>query len=156
MSVLSAKVSLLRQLRLLNIADNKLEGIPNSIGYLDHIETLTSEFFVYLEDQSSTHHSNNIQNCSSHLTVLATVGAGGGGAAAEAASQRQPTTIATQAGGGDSGRRGDPDLDWTVTRHSQRQTIAKNGADARFEKLMRFLRLQIEVTSTFLSLVHEF
>ena len=67
---ISPKVSLLRQLRMLNIADNRLEGIPNSIGYLDYIESLTSEYFVYLEDQSSNLNSNNVQNCSNSLTTI--------------------------------------------------------------------------------------
>ena len=50
LTAMSAKVSLLRQLRQLNIAENKLEGLPNSIGYLDLIESVTSEYFVYLND----------------------------------------------------------------------------------------------------------
>lgn len=49
----------------------------------------------------------------------------------------------------------DLDLDW-ITRHHHRQTIARNGADARFEKLIKFMRLQIEITSSFLDMVHEF
>lgn len=28
-----------------------MEGLPNSIGYLEKLESITSEFFVYLEDQ---------------------------------------------------------------------------------------------------------
>ena len=48
---LSAKVSLLRQLRYLNIAENRLDGLPNSLGYLTSLESISSEFFVYLPDQ---------------------------------------------------------------------------------------------------------
>lgn len=49
-TVMSPKVSLLRQLRWLDIADNRLEGLPSSIGYLDCLDSLTSEYFVYLPD----------------------------------------------------------------------------------------------------------
>ena len=52
LTTLSPKVSLLRQLRWLDIADNRLEGLPSSIGYLDCLESVTSEYFVYLQDQS--------------------------------------------------------------------------------------------------------
>lgn len=135
LTTMSAKVSLLRQLRVLNIADNRLEGIPNSIGYLDQLDSITSEFFVYLDDQSSMHHSNNVQY--NHQTTVV------GG------TDSQPTM--TQ-GAPDSR---DIELEY-ITRHHHRQTIARNGADARYEKLMRFFRLQIEVTSRFLSLLHEF
>lgn len=34
--------------------------------------------------------------------------------------------------------------------------MTKNGPDGRFEKLMRFMRLQSSVLSTLLDLVHEF
>ena len=50
---------------------------------------------------------------------------------------------------------GDPELDW-IAKHHKRQTIGKNGRDGRFEKLMRFMRLQVSVTSTILDLMHEF
>ena len=113
LTTISPKVSLLRQLRWLNLADNKLEGLPSSIGYLDCLETLTSEYFVYLQDQSRGSNA-----------------------------QLSTTT-------------GDPELDW-ITRHHKRQTIARNGTDARFDKLMNFLRHQIDVTTTLFDLIHEF
>ena len=50
---------------------------------------------------------------------------------------------------------GDPELDW-ITQHHQRQTIVSGGLDGRFDKLMKFMRLQVALMSTFLELVHEF
>ena len=50
LSELHVKISQLKQLKVLNLAENLLSSIPNSIGHLSSLESLTSEYFIYLPD----------------------------------------------------------------------------------------------------------
>ena len=122
LTIFSPKVSLMRQLRLINIAENQLEGLPNSMGYLASLESITSEFFIYLPDQDS----GNNQSDSNRRSM--------------------PQSKAT---------RGDLELDW-ISKHHKRMTMTYSGSDARFRKLMTYMRQQDDLISTLLDLVHEF
>ena len=47
--MLSPKISLLRCLTRLNIQDNLLDSLHNSLGYMKSLETVSSEFFMYFD-----------------------------------------------------------------------------------------------------------
>ena len=57
LTTLSPKISLLSCLNRLHIQDNKLDSLPNSLGYMERLETVSSEFFMYF----STTPSNTAQ-----------------------------------------------------------------------------------------------
>ena len=54
LTTLSPKISLLSCLNRLNIQDNLLDGLPNSLGYLERLESVSSEFFVYFAMHKET------------------------------------------------------------------------------------------------------
>ena len=44
-------MSLLRKLNHLHIHENKLDNLPNSIGFLNKLLTISSEYFIYIQER---------------------------------------------------------------------------------------------------------
>ena len=49
LTTLSPKVSLLTHLNRLNIQDNRLDALPNSLSFMERLDSVSSEFFIYLD-----------------------------------------------------------------------------------------------------------
>ena len=61
LTTLSPKISLLSCLSRLNIQDNKLDSLPNSLGYMERLDTVSSEFFMYLSADYENQNTRNFE-----------------------------------------------------------------------------------------------